>query len=141
MRGDPARRIVMHLWPWPRLVREGRRATDGSKGARRRQAPPCRPPQARGGREGVNSCWRGGSGEMISEGLLATMSLAGLLAGLMTIGANAQTASLSGKVSSAEEGLVEGVLISAKKEGATITTTVVSNAKGEFSFPADRIEP
>src|SRR5580700_6456981 len=35
----------------------------------------------------------------------------------------------------------EGVLVSAKKEGATITTTVVSNAKGEFSFPAGRLEP
>src|SRR6266849_8489908 len=77
---------------------------------------------------------------MQSKKLLATVSLAGLLAGLMAGGANAQTA-LSGKVSSAEEGLMEGVLVSAKKEGSTVTTTVVSNAKGEFSFPADRMEP
>src|ERR1700758_1151946 len=54
-------------------------------------------------------------------------------------GAHAQT--LSGKVSSTEEGMMEGVLVSAKKEGSTITTTVVSNAKGEFSFPAGRLEP
>ena len=76
---------------------------------------------------------------MMSKRLLATVSFAGLLTGLTTIGANAQT--LSGKVSSAEEGLMEGVLVSAKKEGSTVTTTVVSNAKGEFSFPADRLEP
>jgi virginiamycin B lyase len=76
---------------------------------------------------------------MISRKLLTTVSLAGLLAGAMTVGANAQTV-LSGKVSSAEEGLMEGVLVSAKKEGSTVTTTVVSNAKGEFSFPADRME-
>jgi len=76
---------------------------------------------------------------MISRTLLTTVSLAGLLAGAMAVGANAQTA-LSGKVSSAEEGLMEGVLVSAKKEGSTVTTTVVSNAKGEFSFPADRME-
>jgi hypothetical protein len=82
---------------------------------------------------------RGGSEEMMAKGLLATVSFAGLLASLTTIGANAQT--LSGKVSSAEEGLMEGVLVSAKKEGSTVTTTVVSNAKGEFRFPADRIEP
>src|SRR3984893_262325 len=76
---------------------------------------------------------------MTSKKLLTTVSLAGLVAGLMTVGANAQAA-LSGKVSSAEEGLMEGVLVSAKKEGSTVTTTVVSNAKGEFSFPADRMD-
>src|SRR5262245_15674605 len=78
---------------------------------------------------------------MIAKKLL-TVSFAGLLAGLTTIGVNAQTAAaLSGKVYSTEEGLMEGVLVSAKKEGSTVTTTVVSNAKGEFSFPADRMEP
>src|SRR6266404_4744618 len=82
---------------------------------------------------------RGGSEEMMSTRLLATVSFAGLLAGLTTIGANAQT--LSGKVSSIEEGLMEGGLVSAKKEGSTVTTTVASNTKGEFSFRADRIEP
>ena len=78
----------------------------------------------------------------MSKKLLATVSLAGLLAGVATVmaplGANAQTA-LSGKVASSEEGLMEGVLVSAKKAGSTITTTVVSNAKGEFSFPAERL--
>src|SRR5712672_1705480 len=82
---------------------------------------------------------RGGSEEMMSTRLLATVSFAGLLAGLTTIGANEQT--LSGKVSSIEEGLMEGVLVSAKKEGSTVTTTVVSNDKGEFSFPAGKLEP
>src|ERR1700733_13157057 len=77
---------------------------------------------------------------MISRKLLATVSLAGLLAGAMAGGANAQAA-LSGQVSSAEEGLMEGVLVSAKQEGSTITTTVVSNAKGEFSFPTGRLAP
>jgi virginiamycin B lyase len=68
-------------------------------------------------------------------------SVAGVLAGLMVVSANAQTAALSGQVSSAEEGAMEGVLVSAKKEGSTITTTVVTNDKGQFSFPADRLEP
>jgi virginiamycin B lyase len=77
---------------------------------------------------------------MISKSLLTTVSLVGSLAGLMTI-ADAQAAVLSGTVSSVEEGLMEGVLVSAKKEGATVTTTVVSNAKGEFAFPSDRMAP
>ncbi|HWF94023.1 MAG TPA: carboxypeptidase-like regulatory domain-containing protein, partial [Xanthobacteraceae bacterium] len=72
--------------------------------------------------------------------LLASTSLVSALAWLTP--AQAQTAAaLSGQVSSAEEGAMEGVLVSAKKDGSTITTTVVSNDKGQFSFPADRLEP
>jgi len=48
---------------------------------------------------------------------------------------------LSGQVSSMEEGPMEGVLVSAKKAGSTITVTVVSNDRGRYSFPKDRLEP
>jgi virginiamycin B lyase len=50
-------------------------------------------------------------------------------------------AALSGQVSSAEEGAMEGVVVSAKKAGSTITVSVVSDEKGHFSFPAAKIEP
>ena len=50
-------------------------------------------------------------------------------------------AALTGTVSSAEEGNMEGVLVSAKKEGSTITVTVVTDDKGHYSFPADRLTP
>src|SRR5882757_4536323 len=53
--------------------------------------------------------------------------------------ANAQSA-LTGQVTSAEEGNMEGVVVSAKKEGSTITISVVSDAQGNFSFPASNIE-
>src|SRR5258708_5879438 len=73
--------------------------------------------------------------------LLASTSLVSALACLTLAPAQAQNAAaLSGQVSSAEEGAMEGVLVSAKKDGSTITTTVVSNDKGQFSFPADRLE-
>ena len=36
---------------------------------------------------------------------------------------------------------MEGVLVSAKKDGASITTTVATDAQGRYSFPAGRIEP
>jgi virginiamycin B lyase len=55
--------------------------------------------------------------------------------------AAAQAAALSGEVSSAEEGAMEGVVVSAKKAGSTITVSVVSDAQGHFSFPAGRLEP
>ena len=36
---------------------------------------------------------------------------------------------------------MEGVLVSAKCAGATITTTVVTDAKGRYAFPASRLQP
>jgi virginiamycin B lyase len=52
----------------------------------------------------------------------------------------AQAPALSGKIASDREGPMEGVLVSAKKPGGTITVTVVSDAKGDYAFPADRLE-
>jgi streptogramin lyase len=51
----------------------------------------------------------------------------------------AQTA-LNGTVSSAEDGAMEGVLVSAKKAGSTVTVTVVSDAKGGYAFPSAKLE-
>jgi virginiamycin B lyase len=48
---------------------------------------------------------------------------------------------LNGQVTSAEEGPMEGVLVSAKKSGSTVTITVVSDAQGNYSFPAAKLEP
>jgi streptogramin lyase len=50
-------------------------------------------------------------------------------------------AALSGQVTSAEEGAMEGVLVSARRDGSSITTTVVSDDKGRYAFPAARLEP
>jgi len=74
--------------------------------------------------------------------LLTSVSFGALLvqAGLQPISAQAQSsAALTGTVSSTEEGNMEGVLVNAKKEGSNITITVVSDDKGNFSFPADRL--
>ena len=48
---------------------------------------------------------------------------------------------LAGTVSSAQEGAMEGVVVSAKKDGSTITVSVVSDKDGHYSFPAERLEP
>ena len=50
-------------------------------------------------------------------------------------------AALQGQVSSAKEGMMEGVVVSARKDSSTITVSVVTDDKGHFSFPASRLEP
>jgi streptogramin lyase len=46
---------------------------------------------------------------------------------------------LSGQVTSAQEGPMEGVIVSAKQVGSTITLSVVSDAHGHYSFPAAKL--
>jgi len=36
---------------------------------------------------------------------------------------------------------MEGVLVSAKQAGSSVTITVVSDAQGRYSFPAARLQP
>jgi virginiamycin B lyase len=46
---------------------------------------------------------------------------------------------LTGSVTSSEEGAMEGVLVSAQKDGSPITVTVVSDVVGHFRFPDGRL--
>jgi streptogramin lyase len=78
---------------------------------------------------------------LLSSFFKASVGITALLAGAMSLTqAQAQTA-LSGKVSSTQEGAMEGVVVSAKKDGATITISVVTDAQGRYAFPASRLEP
>src|SRR6266581_3558197 len=74
--------------------------------------------------------------------LTSTVALASLVlaAGLFVLPAQAQTA-LTGQVSSADEATMEGVVVSARKDGSTISISVVTDAQGRFAFPANRLEP
>src|SRR3954462_7304628 len=70
--------------------------------------------------------------------LITAAVAAACFALLIPLPAGAQApASLTGKVSSVEEGVMEGVIVSAKK--GIVTVSVVSNDKGEFSFPASKL--
>jgi virginiamycin B lyase len=56
------------------------------------------------------------------------------------VGARAGEAqTLTGTVSSAAEGAMEGVLVSAQRAGSPITVTVVSDEHGRFRFPDGRL--
>ena len=55
--------------------------------------------------------------------------------------AHSQTAAaLTGQVTSDAEGAMEGVVVSAKKAGSTVMVSVISDAQGRYSFPANRLE-
>ena len=80
------------------------------------------------------------------HGTCSSILTGAVLAGVILFAGpiRAQTPSplaLAGKVTSQEEGAMEGVLVSAKRAGSTMTITVVSNAQGQYSFPQDRLEP
>ncbi len=71
--------------------------------------------------------------------IFATMSSAIMIR--RTHAATQSPVALTGLVSSAEEGAMEGVLVSAKKTGSTITTTVFTDENGRYQFPASRLAP
>jgi virginiamycin B lyase len=51
------------------------------------------------------------------------------------------TIALAGLVTSDNEGPMEGVLVTAKREGGNITITVISDDRGRYVFPAGKLEP
>jgi virginiamycin B lyase len=69
--------------------------------------------------------------------LLATAAIALIVSAAP---GRAQSA-LTGTVTSAEEGAMEGVLVTAKRDGWTVAITVVTDAQGHYGFPAARLEP
>jgi virginiamycin B lyase len=77
--------------------------------------------------------------EILCSGLLGT--LLSLNAAFAERALDAPIAVLTGRVASAQEGAMEGVLVSAHRAGSPITVTVVSDQTGRYSFPADRLPP
>jgi virginiamycin B lyase len=51
------------------------------------------------------------------------------------------SAALTGQVTSEAEGAMEGVVVSAKKQGSIVKVSVTTDAQGRYSFPEDRLEP
>jgi virginiamycin B lyase len=74
-------------------------------------------------------------------GLLGLAGASFLAALAMPAAAQTSPSTLTGKVTSPEEGAMEGVVVSAKRAGSPITISVVSDAQGEYRFPQGRLEP
>ena len=73
--------------------------------------------------------------------LLASVALTFVVAANADLSWADGAAALTGLVTSAQEGPMEGVLVTAKKAGSTVATTVVTDKDGRYSFPAARLEP
>src|SRR5579862_4533224 len=72
---------------------------------------------------------------------LLILGICGLLVPTGVLKAQKGGVALTGVVSSPAGGAMEGVLVSAKPVGGTITTTVVSDKQGNYSFPARKLKP
>lgn len=57
-----------------------------------------------------------------------------------TAGKTQGALALSGQVTSAEEGPMEGVLVSAKKKDSTMTISVATDKSGHYRFPAAKLD-
>jgi streptogramin lyase len=78
--------------------------------------------------------------KLLAAILVGTALLGGAFVGFGSAQPPSHSA-LTGTVTSEAEGAMEGVIVGAKKVGSTITTWVVSNAQGQYSFPRDRMDP
>src|SRR6266446_4087660 len=82
-----------------------------------------------------NSCMRGRRAWLVAGGVACLV----FQAALDRVHAQSPSPALTGRVASAEEGPMEGVLVSAQQTGSPITISVVSGADGRFSFPAAKL--
>ncbi len=69
-----------------------------------------------------------------------------LLAGISTtafhgVSSAQSAAALTGEVRSAEEGPMGGVTVTATRDKATVAVTAITDDRGRYSFPADRLVP
>src|SRR5262249_16291816 len=79
---------------------------------------------------------------MPSRNLLLALTAGVVAASLSIFVAHAQApVALAGQVSSAAEGPMEGVIVSAKRDGSTLTISVVTDNAAHFTFPASKPGP
>ena len=82
----------------------------------------------------------------VQKTLMSIVTAAVLLSALMLsprgeLSAQDQGEALGGVVSSSAEGLMEGVVVTARRTGANFDVSVVSNAQGRYRFPRTHLDP
>ena len=85
---------------------------------------------------------KNGVGGIAPAGMIGAIVLGlAIWPGLQGLQAQSTSPALSGTVTSAGEGNMEGVLVNAREANATFTVSVVTDASGAYSFPSDRLVP
>ena len=75
-------------------------------------------------------------------GLSAALSISLALFGLLTAFADDKApAALTGQVISEAEGAMEGVVVTAHKDGSIVSVSVTTDARGWYTFPESKLEP
>ena len=75
---------------------------------------------------------------LILAAIFGVTSIVGIGGGALRAQSTTPVA-LTGVVSSAEEGAMEGVIVTAKAPGSTVATSVVTDERGRFTFPASHL--
>jgi streptogramin lyase len=78
---------------------------------------------------------------MKSPYLLGMTALALVLAIPAGVRADQAPAALTGVVTSQAEGAMEGVVVTAHKDGSIVSVSVTTDAQGRYAFPENRLEP
>ena len=78
---------------------------------------------------------------MKSPYLLGISALALVLAIPASVLADQAPAALTGVVTSQAEGAMEGVVVTAHKDGSIVSVSVTTDAQGRYAFPENRLEP
>jgi virginiamycin B lyase len=74
--------------------------------------------------------------------LSGTVALAVALCQATSSPANAAaSAAIAGQVTSDADGAMEGVVVTAQKDGSIVSVSVTTDAKGHYAFPENRLEP
>jgi virginiamycin B lyase len=75
-------------------------------------------------------------------GLSAALSISLAQFGLSTVFADDRApAALTGQVTSEVEGAMEGVVVTAHKDGSIVSVSVTTDARGRYTFPESKLEP
>ena len=70
-----------------------------------------------------------------------TLAVVALVACVELFSAQRPAVALAGRVSSEKEGPMEGVLITARKDGSSFTVTIATDPSGTYLFLSSRLEP
>src|SRR5438034_9842636 len=86
--------------------------------------------------------FRGRSWKSVSILWMTTALAAGLSFAPTAVRARERApAAVTGQITSDAEGAMEGVVVTARKDGSIVSTNVTTDAKGRYAFPENRLEP